>query len=272
MDLIVSLTSTADRLPILRYTLLSLSEQCVSADRVVLNISEEPYLLDRGIVATPPWLDEMVRKGEVEINWVKNTGPYRKLLPVYVGASVNDVIITCDDDVIYGSDWLSSLLECAEKYPEAVVCGRARVPIRNFLGVRQSYINWPLANPGAKGMDLVPTGVFGVLYRNSSLADNIVTSEDFLDLAPKQDDLWFDMARRATGRAVVVAAEVSKNVFPVETHQSLSDGNISRRSTSFGRFMGSVMRPLWQRAKGYLGFSVCENDIALKKLRRYLPR
>jgi hypothetical protein len=68
MSLIVTLTSTSRRLPVLRHTLLSLFDQQCSADRIVLCISKEPYLIDEGIKKLPGWLTSMVEQGQVEIN------------------------------------------------------------------------------------------------------------------------------------------------------------------------------------------------------------
>ena len=52
MALIVSLTSTSLRLPILRHTLLSLLDQRCMPDRIVISLSKEPYLIDEGIVSS----------------------------------------------------------------------------------------------------------------------------------------------------------------------------------------------------------------------------
>jgi cellulose synthase/poly-beta-1,6-N-acetylglucosamine synthase-like glycosyltransferase len=154
-------------LTVLRHTLISLVEQNHKPDRIVLCISKEPYLIDEGINALPEWLHAMIERDEVELSWVKNIGPYRKLIPVYQQASDDDWIVTCDDDVIYGPNWLSSLVLSGQEYPSAIVCGRARRPAVNPWGRRQSYLNWQLVSPGSRGTELLPIGVAGVLYTST---------------------------------------------------------------------------------------------------------
>ena len=71
MSLIVTLTSTSTRLPVLRHTLLSLLDQSHTPDRIVVCISKEPYLIDRGIDILPDWFQLMLDNGEVEVDWVE---------------------------------------------------------------------------------------------------------------------------------------------------------------------------------------------------------
>ena len=60
MNLIVSLTSISSRISVLRHTLLSILGQSFKPDRIVVCLSEKPYLVDEGINVVPRWLEEMV--------------------------------------------------------------------------------------------------------------------------------------------------------------------------------------------------------------------
>lgn len=141
MSLIISLTTTSVRLSVLRYTLTSLLNQSCKADQIIVNLSKDKYLIDEGVQRLPDWLKQLQEVKAIKISWVENTGSYRKLLPVYESSNDDDVIITCDDDVIYGPEWLASLLCTAEEFPDYIVCGRARVPQKTFGNRYQSYIN-----------------------------------------------------------------------------------------------------------------------------------
>lgn len=269
MSLIVTLTSTSTRLPVLRHTLLSLLDQSHKPDRIVVCLSKEPYLIDQGIDTLPDWFQRMLDHAEVEVNWVENTGPYRKLVPVYRAATDEDWIVTCDDDVIYGTEWLATLVQSGKDHPAAIVCGRARRPAKNPWKVRQSYINWPLVEPGSTGKELLPIGIAGVLYRKPLLDDGIMRSDDFKQLAPKQDDLWFNLARQVAGTNVVVAPETDSHVYPIEAPGALSATNAMTKSAGWDNFIRAVYDRLSVKFKGYLGMSVCGNDIAIKKLDEY---
>ncbi len=266
MALIVSLTSTSARLAILKYALWSIFEQEHPADRVVLNISSEPYLLDKGINEIPAWMQVFIENNNLEVQWVENTGPYRKLLPVYKEASSDDMIVTCDDDVIYGPQWLSSLVAASKEHPDAIVCGRARKILRTPWGGFQSYINWPVTKPGETGKDLVPTGISGVVYKKHLLDTAMMMSNDYLELAPKQDDMWFHAARQRLGVNVVVSPNTSSHVFPVEAPGALSTTNAVTEISGWNSFLRALIDRVFMRVKAVVGMSVCANDVAFKRV------
>lgn len=260
---IVSLTSTSSRLTTAKYTLLSLIDQRTRADRIVLNLSREPYLFDTGVETIPEWLQELEARGNVRVRWTENIGPYRKLLPTLDECGDEDVVVTCDDDVIYGAAWLTKLLEHARRHPEAIVCGHARVPIRNVVGRLQSYVHWPRVWSEGDFAAVIPIGVGGVVYRKSLLDYPFLTWREFLRVAPKQDDLWFRKSSERKGTPVRIAPGAGDYVYPIEVGAALSDSNVASRSETEWR---GFLRPLAERAvyrlKAYAGFNVCENDTA----------
>lgn len=272
MKIIISLTSTSIRLSVLKYTLASLLNQSLKADKILLNISKENYLIDQGIKELPEWLKELHLNNYIQISWVKNTGPYRKLLPAYDICHDDDLIITCDDDVIYGQDWLLTLVRTAEDFPNCIVCGRARVPVTvKFMAQRyQSYINWPIAKPGSSGYDFIPTGVSGIVYRKPLLDKSIMESREFMQLAPKQDDLWFKIAHELKGIKVVVANDTYKHIYPIEAPGALTAGNAAMSDLpNWSNIVSAVVARLQYKIKAYLGLSVCDNDRVLKKLSKF---
>lgn len=272
MSLIVSVTSISSRLPVLRHTLISLLDQHCKPDRIVLLLSKEPYLMDDGVNDPPPWLDAMVARRDIELQWVENTGPYRKLMPLYRTATDDDVIVTCDDDVIYGPEWLSSLMQTAKEHPDAIVCGRARRPAKNPLGRRKSYLIWQVVPPGSSGPDLLPIGIAGVVYRKPLLDPGIMLSDDYKTLAPKQDDLWFDLARRVTGAEVVVANMADNFAFPIKTPSTLSETNLSNKVADWNNIVVALYDRLQLKVWAYLGACVCDNDKVIRRLDAYAPR
>jgi len=222
--------------------------------------------MDDGVNDLPPWLDAMVARRDIELQWVENTGPYRKLMPLYRTATDDDVIVTCDDDVIYGPEWLSSLMQTAKAHPNAIVCGRARRPAKNPLGRRKSYLIWQVVPLGSSGSDLLPIGIAGVVYRKPLLDPGIMLSDDYKTLAPKQDDLWFDLARRMVGVDVVVADNADKHVFPIAGPSALSQTNASKSLTQWDNLFSALYDRVLLRFKAHCGVSVCENDVVIKRL------
>ena len=102
--LIVSLTSIKSRIVYLERVVRSILSQSRAPDRVVLHLSEEPYLQDGGVPqeTLPTGLLTLEQAGLLEIRYVANIGPYRKLLPILRAEwEANCVIVTADDDTIY---------------------------------------------------------------------------------------------------------------------------------------------------------------------------
>lgn len=260
MSIIVSLTSTYSRLEILRYTLISLTEQLKKPDLILVNLSKDAYLMDEGVDVLPEWFLSFYEKG-VQVNWVENTGSYRKLLPVLSEAKDDDVIVTCDDDVIYAPYWLSELLRTADEFPEYIVCGRARNPSKNVFNKQQSYLHWSVVSPGSKGQHLVPIGIAGVVYRKKLLDFEFIMNKAFLQEAPKQDDLWFKTASQRKGTNIKVSEKAENSVFPIETKNSLSSSNAGGQYVSkWNNVLSSLIERVLVRVKAYLGFAVNGND------------
>jgi hypothetical protein len=270
---LVSLTTTSGRTDIARYAVESILRQSLRPDRLYMAISKEPYLADEGIEVSPPWTREL-EGPDFEVLWVENTGPYRKLLPLLDSVGDDDLIVTADDDAIYRDGWLQALVDCARAHPYALVCGQARYPAKNVLGIRQSYLNWPLVG-GLRSRLLVPIGRGGVCYRRPLLSRNLVGDGSYRDLAPTADDLWFKVLHYVAGTEVVVASEAGRRVAPIEAGAGLFAANGPK--PSLGGLVDEPGAP-WARvvrkgaafAKGYLGLPVTGNDAQLKAITSFL--
>ena len=102
-NIYISLTSIKSRQKSLIPVLKSCINQSTTPNKITLNLSEEPYLIDEGFKnkILDDDLNEFIKKNNnlIEINWVKNIGPYRKLLPTLKNKwNENCLIITIDDD------------------------------------------------------------------------------------------------------------------------------------------------------------------------------
>jgi glycosyltransferase involved in cell wall biosynthesis len=191
----VSLTSIKSREQQLRLTLESLIKQdSVIPYLVHIYLSRDPHLLDEGYQAVPVWpeLNSKAYQKKVRFHFVRNTGPYRKLLPLLsemVAANNDSPIVTCDDDTIYPSYWLRNIIE-----EHNICCGIVAFRGHTMTleeGKLSKYNNW-LEQPKAKLSLLnLATGKDGILYRPSLLDRGVLDVEAALRLAPTTDDLWF---------------------------------------------------------------------------------
>lgn len=189
MKVIVSLTSIVGNLGTLQPTLTSLLGQTRPPDELRLYLSEEPYLKDTGFKGRviPSWLSSL----PIQICWVPNTGPYRKLLPVLKECWDHDtVIITVDDDTCYGERLVENMVKAYTSWNCVVAC-------------RSVFVNDPRkteysTSQKAKLHDVYNfhTGKGAVLYHPKFFHGSaIVESQEYLRLCPTGDDMWFNLWR-----------------------------------------------------------------------------
>lgn len=113
---LVSLTSVSFRINEIGKSLYSILNGVVLPSQIYLFISEDPYLIDKGIKIIPEFLLTLSQQKMLKIIYTDNTGPYRKLLPILARYyhDPDTVIVTIDDDMSYGqfnSTLLYHLLE-----------------------------------------------------------------------------------------------------------------------------------------------------------------
>ncbi|WP_454916396.1 hypothetical protein [Xanthobacter sediminis] len=210
----VSLTTISSRLDVLDVVVHSLMNQTRPADKIILNISLEPFMLDRGIrfEDLPPRTRAAAASGTLELYYCRNTGPYRKVLPVLDRFADTDYLIaTADDDVAYPPEWLEVLVATALEY-RCIAAYRCRemTVAHNRLG---PYNDWPLVTGRAHlrnirgrspSLSLFPTGRDGVIYSSDHFRDKKALAH-LQAIAPAQDDLAFKFLTLLQGVPVALA-------------------------------------------------------------------
>ena len=194
MKVNVCLTSIYDNLGILEPCLFSLCRQTRAPDKIVLCLSTEPYLLDKGFpnFDIPNWLKEL----PIEILWTENTGPFRKLLPLLERLwNSDEIIITVDDDTVYNRNLVETMVAEYEKTGCCIAC-------------RCTYSGDPLTNEYTSGKALLRhvynyhTGKGAVLYHPSMfkrVGATDVFDKAYMELCPTADDHWFNLWRMYNG-------------------------------------------------------------------------
>ncbi len=190
-ELVVSLTSYPPRYSALVLTLKCLLAQRMKPDRVVLWVARD----DASIV--PSAVRKLTSHG-LDIRECDDLKVFNKIIPSLI-AFPDAFIVTADDDVIYGRDWLGELVAAYLAGPPAVIAHRAREVRFEPNGQIASYETWPLSSEGSRWSGrLMPTGVGGVLYPPGSLPPETRDADAFRRTTPTNDDLWlFWMAQKA---------------------------------------------------------------------------
>ena len=195
----ISITSIYDNQDKLIYTLQSILEQTILPDKCYIFLSEEPYLKDIGFKnkkITNNNLKKIISNKIFEIKWVKNTGPYRKLLPILQEKWEEDcLIITIDDDVFYHPKLVSNFINDYNKY-------KCCISYRSWdLGNSLKNINYSSRSKIEKGKLNIynfGTGKGGILYKPSffhKTKDLIFREDIYKNICPTTDDVWFYLIR-----------------------------------------------------------------------------
>ena len=112
MTAVISLTTIPDRINSIGACIRSLASQGLP---VYLWAVDKIARSDTRLGDFPAFLD----KYKVKVEVVPDYGPITKLLPAL--RLVADIIITADDDCLYGKGWAKGLLHWSEKLPKAAL-------------------------------------------------------------------------------------------------------------------------------------------------------
>ena len=197
--IIVTLTTISSRIRHIHLVIESLlAQDFLSGTFVIrLNLSKEPYLLDEGCSNLTKELRLLLKENEdlFFIDYVENTGPYRKLIPVLnevyrkrQADFVNTLIVTADDDTYYPCWWLQKLYDHYQKH-HCVVGFRGRSMVfENQKPI--SYKKWTKKITKNPSLLNVATGKDGILYSPLHLHPNVRNINAATQYAAKADDLW----------------------------------------------------------------------------------
>jgi hypothetical protein len=258
----VRVTTTANRIDLLNKTIEAFRKQSYVNYKLHIVISRQPYLIDSGIKKAPIFDDE-----RVVLHWAPNTGSYRKMYPIDL-VDISKPLITIDDDACYDPNMLEKFMQSYEaSQKETIICSMARRQIRNFFGKVTNYESWPLVRNKATSIDLIPIGAGGVLYPPSYLKLPEHRSQRYLELAPTNDDIWFNSIARKYRLPTFVDPNLGKRTAYLEHSFGLQDSNLTKR---LGRHKlvkklhgGSI------RLKSYLKIANSPNDEAIRRLDAY---
>lgn len=121
---IVSVTTTPERIKYLKPMLKSILNQSVRIDEIALNI---PSKYDIEIPDTIQHMSNIYRTG-------RDYGKATKCLPtIFREGDMNTIIIMLDDDYIYGYDFIKSILNLSAKYPNKALIGKGVFLIKPFF-------------------------------------------------------------------------------------------------------------------------------------------
>jgi len=181
-------------------------------------------------------------------------------------AGPDDLIVTADDDIFYGRDWLSGLLAAYEKSDGKPAAARVRTKRINFLGKKTSYLFWNLINqPKTVGDDFIVTFGGGVVLTRAMFREQDIADDSFLKVAPTADDLWYSKLLRLNHNQVVVVPSLLKELNFIQHNDGLTNHNRPGAVS----LLHKIRLRVWDRALGFFGVAVCGNDVAHGEIDQY---
>lgn len=112
--IIVSLTSFSKRIENIPVVLDTIFSQTLCPDFVVLNLSVNEFV--------PDVVRQYVDSHAVEVNFVRDTKVYKKLIPT-LKLYPNDCIISIDDDFLYPNTMIEDFISVHNQYPHFPISG-----------------------------------------------------------------------------------------------------------------------------------------------------
>jgi hypothetical protein len=185
-EIIISLTTTEQRLPKVHCAVESLLRQSFKPHRIILWVSEQ---LTEAVLSVP--LMRQQQRG-LEVRFRRDLRSFTKLLYA-LQEHPSALVVTADDDTLYPRGWLRELHDSYRAGPVFIHCQQARWISSSAEGRLKPYLEWKSELPGQTGpaMRLLPLGVGGVLYSPGRLHSEVFNESVFLKICPKADDIWF---------------------------------------------------------------------------------
>ncbi len=224
-EVIISLTSYPERFPYLYITLCSLLLQEEKPDKIILYLCKEEVKRE----SIPYKILALEEKG-VEIRFVdKNLKPYNKLIHALYDFP-EEIIITCDDDIIYPSFLTKYLLLSYQREPNVVTGYRCYFMKKEKEREFSLYSKWKKCRINLPHYNIFPTGVGGVLYPPKILHKEVFNENIFTKICPLADDIWFKAMSLLNEKKSMMALERCREfpVIPASQDKALYKINIDR--------------------------------------------
>lgn len=190
---IVSLTSYGKRLDTVYLTIESIGRGTHRPSRLILWLDETNALLN-----PPDTLRRLIARG-LEILPTQNYKSHKKYLPYVLGCErFEKPMVTADDDVIYPTDWLCSLVAAYNENRNVINCFRARTIEISDEGLAP-FTNWQFCTTNVASFRNFSEGVGGVIFPPHYLLVLKQEGLGFMTTCPCHDDVWLNVIALRNG-------------------------------------------------------------------------
>ena len=203
--LIVSLTSYPKRIGTVALALESIYAQTRPADEVVLWLAREQFPgLEKDL---PENLTVLMDGGKLTVRWCDDLKSHKKYFYALQDYT-EDLVVTIDDDLIYGEHMLEDLYNCYLRHPNAVSTVRAHLMVFDSGNHLMPYGDWIQETDvclDKPSMQLFATGGAGTLYPPGIFKKELFDKQAVIDTCLYADDLWLKAMALLSDVPIVVA-------------------------------------------------------------------
>jgi hypothetical protein len=214
---IVTFTSIPSRLHVLSTTVRSLLNQSVQPERIILWLNHDL----KGQL--PGSLTHLVGD-RFSIEFRDGHSSHRKLT-FALTEYPNHILVTCDDDLMYPTDWLARLLTEHTQHPRDIIAHECRTIAYEQSGEAQAYKYWNAEPPGGSQPNTVAIGYGGTLYPANGLHPDALNEDLYMSLTPTADDLWFKAMAMRNNTQVRRSQHSRPRPIPIALSQTVALGH-----------------------------------------------
>ena len=225
---VVSLTSFGRRARTVGLAIESIAQGSMRPSRLLL------WLDEPALIAQPPAMLARLQRRGVELLATEDWGPHKKYYPYVTSQPSFQVpLVTADDDVLYSTSWLATLMERQAAHPESVHCYRARV-VRMSGQKLAPYASWHECSTTLPSHRHFSIGMAGVLFPPCLLEALQRSGAEFRKECPRTDDIWLNLHAQRVGAKVqqVHAWPDYFTLLPGTQTGALLDDNVSGSNDS----------------------------------------
>jgi len=193
---VASYTTLPSRYDVLKQSILSLHNQTYKLDAIYLTLPKIAKRLNKEYPPIPDDLKELCTVVTVD----EDFGPITKIYGGLISEKDdNTIIISCDDDVIFKSNFVEVLLSYHNKYPKTIICGTGALIRRGLWCISivssvepfdniKGFSGFNVPKEGRK-VDLI-FGVAGVMYVRGMFPSNENLFEELFKYSTIDDAIF----------------------------------------------------------------------------------
>ena len=234
MKKIISFTTLPSRIDKIEEIVSTLCKQTLQPDEIILWIPKFYIRLKTSVNTIPACLNNY----PIDVKYCDTDfGPFTKLRPSLDYCGYDDIIVTCDDDIVYPENWFENLVNHSIKFPDYSIGYRGRkFKDKTDLEYIKSDLIYGSGGKEYVFVDII-TGTRGALYKKRFFTEYIYT--DNYKKMFLVDDIWISGNLAKAGTKIIVIQNpgfnekktISVNLYNID---SLYESNQNGMNNNFG--------------------------------------